>query len=40
MILVAILNGRTLDQWHDWIANRVEQEVGYATPDEIPQIFY
>ena len=39
MILVAILNGRTLDQWYDWIANRVGQKVGYATPTESPQIF-
>jgi len=39
MILVAILNDRTLDQWYDWIANRVEQKVGYDTPKEYPQIF-
>ena len=39
MILVAILNGRTLDQWYDWIADRVEHKLGYATPNEYPQIF-
>lgn len=39
MILVAFLNGRTLDQWYDWMADRVEQKLGYATPDEYPQIF-
>ena len=39
MIVVALLNGKTLDQWYDWIADRVEQKVGYATPKEYPQIF-
>jgi hypothetical protein len=39
MVLVAILNGRTLDQWYDWIADRVGQKIGYATPNECPQIF-
>lgn len=34
MILVAILNERTLDQWYDWIADRVEQKVGYHTPKD------
>ena len=39
MILVAILNDRTLDQWYDWMADRVEQKIGYQTPKEYPQIF-
>ena len=39
MIVVAFLNGRTLEQWYDWMADRVEQKLGYATPDEYPQIF-
>ena len=39
LIVVALLNGKTLDQWYDWIADRVEQKVGYATPKEYPQIY-
>jgi protein phosphatase PTC2/3 len=39
MIIVALLNGRTLDQWYDWIADRVQQNVGYETPEDLPQIF-
>jgi len=39
MILVAILNHRSLDQWYDWIADRVEQKTGYDTPEEYPDIF-
>jgi len=38
MIVVALLNGKTLDQWYDWVAGRVEQKVGYATPKEYPSI--
>lgn len=39
MIIVAFLNGRTLDQWYDWVTDRVEQKVGYETPEELPQVF-
>jgi len=39
MIVLAFLNGKTLDQWYDWMAERVELKVGYATPKEYPQIF-
>ena len=39
MIVVALLNGKTLDQWYDWVAGRVEQKVGYATPKEYPFIY-
>jgi hypothetical protein len=39
MIVVAFLNGRTLDQWYDWVTDRVEQKTGYDTPEELPQVF-
>jgi protein phosphatase 2C family protein 2/3 len=39
MILIAILNGRTLDQWYDWVADRVESKYGYETPEELQQVF-
>lgn len=39
MIVVALLNGRTLDQWYDWVTDRVEQKVGYETPEDLPQVF-
>lgn len=32
VLIVAILNGRTLDDWYDWMAERVEKQVGYNTP--------
>ena len=39
MILVAFLNGRSLDQWYNWMADRVERKIGYETPEELPQVF-
>ncbi|KAG9052319.1 Protein phosphatase 2C 2 [Serendipita sp. 407] len=39
MVVVAILNGRTLDQWYDWMVDRVERKHGYATPEDLPQVF-
>jgi len=39
MIVIALLNGRTLDQWYDWVADRVQQNVGYETPEDLPQVF-
>jgi hypothetical protein len=39
MVLVAILNGKSLDQWYDWITDRVERKYGYETPVELPQVF-
>ncbi|KAF8327022.1 uncharacterized protein EI90DRAFT_1857937 [Cantharellus anzutake] len=32
ILIVALLHGRTLDQWYDWIIDRVEKKVGYDTP--------
>lgn len=39
MIVIAILNGKTLDQWYDWVADRVQKKVGYETPEDLPQVF-
>jgi hypothetical protein len=32
VIVIALLNGRTVDEWYDWVAERVEKKVGYDTP--------
>lgn len=39
ILIVAILNGRTKEQWYDWIEDRVRQKYGYETPGEVPQIY-
>lgn len=31
VLIVGLLNGKTKDEWYDWIADRVEKGVGYAT---------
>jgi len=31
VLIVGILNGRTKEEWYDWIADRVDKGVGYQT---------
>ncbi|KII90856.1 hypothetical protein PLICRDRAFT_39460 [Plicaturopsis crispa FD-325 SS-3] len=39
VMIVALLNGRTKEEWYSWIADRVKQQYGYPTPAEPPQIY-
>lgn len=39
MMVVAILGGRTKEEWYDWVADRVERKWGYETPEELPQLY-
>lgn len=39
ILVVALLNGRTKEQWYDWIEDRVKNGYGYNTPSEVPQIY-
>ncbi len=39
ILIVAILNGRTIDQWYEAIAEKVEKWEGYPTPEELPQVY-
>ncbi|KAI5122788.1 hypothetical protein M0805_000132 [Coniferiporia weirii] len=39
ILIIALLNGRTKEQWYDWIADRVKQGYGYSTPLEVPQLY-
>lgn len=32
VLIVALLGDRTLDEWYTWVAERVENKVGYDTP--------
>lgn len=38
-MIVALLNGRTKQEWYDWIADRVAKGHGFETPAEAPQIY-
>jgi protein phosphatase PTC2/3 len=39
VIIVAILNGRTKDEWYTWITDRVKENYGYKTPRSLPWIY-
>ena len=39
VVVVALLNGRGVEGWYDWVAERVESEHGYKTPKSIPNPF-
>ncbi|KAG8994058.1 Protein phosphatase 2C 2 [Tulasnella sp. JGI-2019a] len=39
MAIVAFLHGRTKAEWYDWMVDRVERSVGYATPKDLPMIY-
>ena len=31
VLIVALLNGRTKQEWYDWVIDRVKKNVGYPT---------
>lgn len=39
VLIVALLNGRTKEEWYSWITDRVKRKEGYPTPEEIPQLY-
>jgi protein phosphatase 2C family protein 2/3 len=39
VLIVAILGGRTKEEWYSWINDRVKQGYGYETPSTTPQIY-
>ena len=38
IIIIALLHGRTEEEWCSWIKNRVENSIGYA-PNPLPQLY-
>ncbi|KAM6494231.1 PP2C domain containing protein [Amanita muscaria] len=39
VLVVAILHGRTKEEWYSWIADRVKNQYGYETPSALPQLY-
>lgn len=39
VLVVALLGGRTLDEWYTWVGERVENKVGYDTPRSYPSLY-
>jgi len=38
-LIVAITHGRTKEEWYQWVADRVKNNVGYTTPSSPPQLY-
>lgn len=39
ILIVAILNGRTKEEWYTWVTDRVKRSYGYDTPSTLPQLY-
>jgi len=39
ILIVAVLNGRTKEEWYSWVSDRVQQGYGYETPREVHQLY-
>lgn len=39
ILIVALLNGKTPDQWYAWMQDRVEKKLGRDTPRRLPQLY-
>jgi len=39
VLVIALLNGRTKEEWYAWVKDRVAQQYGYITPADLPQIY-
>ncbi|KAF9646036.1 PP2C-domain-containing protein [Thelephora ganbajun] len=39
MLVVALLNGKTKEEWGAWVTDRVKNHVGHATPEALPQLY-
>ncbi|KAK0557281.1 Protein phosphatase 2C 2 [Tilletia horrida] len=37
--VVGLLNGRTKEEWYAWVKERVENKVGWDTPEDIAPVF-
>ncbi|KAJ7109712.1 phosphatase 2C-like domain-containing protein [Mycena crocata] len=39
ILIVALLHGRTKEEWAAWVTDRVKNEYGYKTPSALPQLY-
>lgn len=39
LLIVALLGNRTKEQWYEWVKSRVENKVGYDTPESVAPVF-
>ncbi|KAI0720483.1 PP2C-domain-containing protein [Cerioporus squamosus] len=39
IMVVAILHGKSQDEWYEWVTDRVKNKYGYQTPETLPQLY-
>lgn len=39
VVVVALLNGRSTEEWQAWVKERVDKKIGYDTPESVPDVF-
>lgn len=39
VVIVALLGGRTPEEWQAWVKERVEKKIGHDTPQSVPDVF-
>ena len=39
IMIVALLHGKSQDEWYKWVTDRVENKYGYQTPETLPQLY-
>ncbi|KAJ9110563.1 hypothetical protein QFC20_002892 [Naganishia adeliensis] len=39
VVIVALLNGRTVEEWQEWVKKRVGEKLGYDTPERVADVF-
>lgn len=39
IMIVALLNGRTEEEWRSWVTERTKKKYGYNTPEDLPQLY-
>ncbi|WFD01554.1 protein-serine/threonine phosphatase [Malassezia obtusa] len=39
LLIVALLGNRSKQEWYEWMKQRVENKVGYETPESVPPVF-
>ena len=39
ILIVALLHGRTKEEWYAWIKDRIERKIGFETPSQPPQLY-
>jgi len=39
ILIVALLQGRTREEWYSWMKDRVQKKYGYATPSSFPSLY-